>query len=616
MRLVTLTSMSESPSTSAANFSPTSAGARAILWAQVAKFFLRLGGAVALARLLTPDNYGLHGMASVVYGLLYMARDFGIVTAIQQPGEMTARLARLRKLGIFGGFALAGLGLLLSWPAGLFYHEPRLPAVLATMSLGFIFGGWNAPTVGLLYREHRLTAIAVCDVTALFLSVTAAIIAAWEGFGVWSLVLMALVYELTMLIACQCIHLKITAISTTDEPVEWNKTFGFSANLVASNVANYFTRTGDQIVTGWSAGASLLGIYSRGAQIASLPMQLTIAPFAGWAVASLARLRDSPAAYVDLFRRTLNGLLHVSFAIGALCYAAPDFVVSAFFGARWMASVPILHWLALALAVQPLLFAAGWLLESTGQVQRLMRLTLAGTLLVVGACVMAASQGIEAVAIASSVAILLFGLGGLAYCRDCTPVRGGDMISAAICPLLAHSGWALILLFGRRFHSSAPDGTGWLLIMGCAGLYYGALLLGSAQFRRELFARGFLHSHSYTGSALACRAALATLDIFETDNVIEKNFDKAKRFSLHAEAISRHASVENFRHMGMIWAFDIKMAKPTFAHEFFKASLQHGVLLRPIGNTVYFMPPYVIENDEFAWLVEQTVAVINETCAP
>ena len=133
-------------------------------------------------------------------------------------------------------------------------------------------------------------------------------------------------------------------------------------------------------------------------------------------------------------------------------------------------------------------------------------------------------------------------------------------------------------------------------------------------FYHDDFTRGFLHSHSYTGSALACRAALATLDIFESDDVIEKNRQKAQRFSVHAAAIAQHTSVENFRHLGMIWAFDVKTDKPAFAREFFAASLQRGVLLRPIGNTVYFMPPYVIEENEFAWLVEQTIAVINEVC--
>jgi adenosylmethionine-8-amino-7-oxononanoate aminotransferase len=131
-------------------------------------------------------------------------------------------------------------------------------------------------------------------------------------------------------------------------------------------------------------------------------------------------------------------------------------------------------------------------------------------------------------------------------------------------------------------------------------------------FYHDDIARAFLHSHSYTGNALACRAALATLDIFESDNVIENNRQKALRFLAHTGAIRQHGAVENFRHLGMIWAFDVKAAKPTFAREFFSASLQRGALLRPIGNTVYFMPPYTIEEEEFAWLVSQTLDALNE----
>ena len=128
-------------------------------------------------------------------------------------------------------------------------------------------------------------------------------------------------------------------------------------------------------------------------------------------------------------------------------------------------------------------------------------------------------------------------------------------------------------------------------------------------------ARAFLHSHSYTGNALACRAALATLDIFHSDDVIEKNRNKSACFLAHTDAIQRHEKVENFRHLGMIWAFDVKQAKPAFAREFFAASLKRGTLLRPIGNTIYFMPPYIIEQDEFAWLVEQTLAALDEVTA-
>ena len=91
--------------------------------------------------------------------------------------------------------------------------------------------------------------------------------------------------------------------------------------------------------------------------------------------------------------------------------------------------------------------------------------------------------------------------------------------------------------------------------------------------------------------------------------------DRAERCSRRAEPIRLHPRVSGFRHLGMIWAFEVSPAKPGFAREFFAASLKRGVLLRPIGNTVYFMPPYVISDDEFSLLVTQTLAVIDEVTA-
>jgi len=124
--------------------------------------------------------------------------------------------------------------------------------------------------------------------------------------------------------------------------------------------------------------------------------------------------------------------------------------------------------------------------------------------------------------------------------------------------------------------------------------------------------RGFLHSHSYTGNALACRAACAVLDLFERDGVIAANAAKAARFTSAAAPLARHARVRNFRHLGMIWAFEAATSDPAFASRAFAMALERGVLLRPIGNTVYFMPPYVIDDAQFAMLVETSIAIVEE----
>jgi adenosylmethionine-8-amino-7-oxononanoate aminotransferase len=134
-------------------------------------------------------------------------------------------------------------------------------------------------------------------------------------------------------------------------------------------------------------------------------------------------------------------------------------------------------------------------------------------------------------------------------------------------------------------------------------------------FYDDAIARAFLHSHSYTGNALACRAALATLDIFEQDDVISANRATRARISAAAGAIASHPRVEHFRNTGMIWAFEVKSRDPDFSRTFFREALQRELLLRPIGNTVYFMPPYVIGEEEIALLTKRTLEIIERLSA-
>jgi len=125
-------------------------------------------------------------------------------------------------------------------------------------------------------------------------------------------------------------------------------------------------------------------------------------------------------------------------------------------------------------------------------------------------------------------------------------------------------------------------------------------------------ARGFLHSHSYTGNALACRAALAVLDIFDHDNVLAANRAKADRWDTAVAKIAVHPKVRDFRRCGMIWAFEVDSARPDFAQWFAAEALARELLLRPIGRTVYFMPPYIVTDDEFALLCARTVDILGE----
>jgi adenosylmethionine-8-amino-7-oxononanoate aminotransferase len=123
--------------------------------------------------------------------------------------------------------------------------------------------------------------------------------------------------------------------------------------------------------------------------------------------------------------------------------------------------------------------------------------------------------------------------------------------------------------------------------------------------------RGFLHSHSYAGNTLACRAALEALKIFEEDRVLEVNRAKAAQLSERARAIATHRRVSHFRNIGMIWAFDVETPDPAFPRRFFAAAIERELLLRPLGRTVYFMPPYVIDDEATEMLVERTLELLD-----
>lgn len=130
-------------------------------------------------------------------------------------------------------------------------------------------------------------------------------------------------------------------------------------------------------------------------------------------------------------------------------------------------------------------------------------------------------------------------------------------------------------------------------------------------FYHDETARAFLHSHTHSGNALACRAALATLDIFEQDGVIAANRIKAQYLNRVSEPITSHPKVKNFRNCGMVWAFEVETSDPAFSGKFFQEALKQGLLLRPLENTVYFMPPYVINEQEMDMLVTGTLRVLD-----
>ena len=124
--------------------------------------------------------------------------------------------------------------------------------------------------------------------------------------------------------------------------------------------------------------------------------------------------------------------------------------------------------------------------------------------------------------------------------------------------------------------------------------------------------KAFLHSHSYTGNALAIACANATLDIFESENILERNKKKRDFILSHFQSLREFDNVENIRSLGMVFAFDLcNLSYKRAGFEFYKHALKEGLLLRPLGNTIYFMPPYIINEEEICKVFEGIKRVLT-----
>jgi adenosylmethionine---8-amino-7-oxononanoate aminotransferase len=188
--------------------------------------------------------------------------------------------------------------------------------------------------------------------------------------------------------------------------------------------------------------------------------------------------------------------------------------------------------------------------------------------------------------------------------------------------------------FGRTGPMFASEDSGVMPDLLCLskGLTGGALPLSAVLATQALYdgflddsrEKAFLHSHSYTGNPLACAAALASLDIFASDDVLARNEDTSAKMRRLAADVGAHRHVADTRQAGMIVAFELTRdgdkrtpfdpALRIGLHAY-RTALARGVLLRPLGDVLYWMPPYCVDDAQLQLLAETTLASIEEATA-
>lgn len=335
-------------------------GGAVTLFAQACKFVLQTGSTFILARLLTPQDYGLIGMVSAVTGFVLLFKDMGLSMATIQKAEINHRqISTLFWVNV--GFGIATMLVTVAIAPGIawFYGEPRLTLITLISSIGFFFGGLSVQHYALLTRQMRFTALAKIDIIAMLVGIIAGIVLAKYGIGYWALVVMQLVSAIATAIGVWLMCSWRPSLPSLHSGV--GEMLAFGGNLTGYGIINYFSRNLDNILIGRYWGAGQLGLYSKAYQLLLLPINQINAPIASVAITALSRLVDSPEQYRKAYVRIVEKVALLTMPLMIFMIATSDWLVLLLLGSQWTDSYRIFILLAVAGLIQPVANSTGWL---------------------------------------------------------------------------------------------------------------------------------------------------------------------------------------------------------------------------------------------------------------
>ena len=410
-------------------------GALAAFISQGGKFVLNFAVAVILARLLSPEDFGLFALAFAITGFLEFAKDGGMVLPVVQAEELT--LAQIDTLFWFN----AGVGLLVTVIAcgaalvvGSLYADARIVPLTCALALSFLVGGLSTQHLGLLRRQMRFTALALCEVVALTVAAVAAVAAAMHGAGYWALVLFQLLRE-----ALQAVFVVIATRWLPAWPTQWAPVQPLVRSggiMMVFELLGYLVLKMDKLIVGWFVGPSGLGFYDKAFQLLLLPVNQINAPLSGVVHSTLSRLQREPERFRGYFMRALFVTTSLGLPVIAFAAVNADAVIAVLFGTRWLPAAPIFRALAPAAALMTMP-PVGWICFPLGRGRRQLPWTIFTTATTVAAIFIGVRWGPVGVALAYSVTRVVLFLPTLVFTCHGTPLAWPTLLAAAARPALA-----------------------------------------------------------------------------------------------------------------------------------------------------------------------------------
>lgn len=350
-------------------------GTRITLLTQVLRFVLLITALIVLARLLSPEDFGIVAMVTSIIGIGGIIRDFGLASAAVQSRTLShEERTNLFWANVAIGTTCAAVAVLcIPLIVGL-YDEPRLRAIILTLAGVFVVNGATTQFQAELTRGLRFRALAGADILAQAAGIAVAITMAVLDFSYWAIV--------AQQITVSFLSLTFMALVSRWRPglprrsVSIGRFFRFGGGVFGTQVISYLTRNVDNVAIGAYSGAGPLGLYTRAYQLLMTPLNQLNAPMTRIALPVLSRVQDDDESYGRyLAKSQLFGcyLTATLFAVSA-GLAVP--LVDILFGPRWAEVAPIFAILALGGVFRAMDQLAYWIYLSRAQTGAQLRLFL------------------------------------------------------------------------------------------------------------------------------------------------------------------------------------------------------------------------------------------------
>ena len=411
-------------------------GGSSLVVSEIGCNIFRLLGTVIMARLLTPEHFGLIGMVTALTSFAEMFKDLGLGTATIQRKEITHEQVSTLfwiNTGVGAGImlALAGAAPLISW----FYGDSRLLWVAVAISSTFLFGGLTVQHQALLRREMHFAKLAFIQVLSTGLSTVIGIVLAWQGFEYWALVWKEVSRAVIQAAGTWTLSHWLPGFPVRGAGVR--AMFETGSHVTGFNILAFASRSLDQVLLGRFWGAGPVGLYKQAAQLLMLPVSMFSYPITYVMTPALSALQSEPERYRSYYRRVVSFLAFGYMPLIAFLAVCSDSVIALVLGEKWMASSPVLQILALGAIVDPIAGTCGIVMVTNGKTKEYLRVGVAQAVYLSIAICIGINWGLIGVAVAFA-AYTLLSLPLLAwYSFRGTPVSPGLFFEALRFPALA-----------------------------------------------------------------------------------------------------------------------------------------------------------------------------------